>query len=81
MLKHQAEVNYVHLYVYARVSDRKRPFSLLRPTGAQMGYALASPGTGYFGIVAASLILALAIIAATFPLLARITGPETARNE
>jgi hypothetical protein len=101
------------------LSDRKRPFSLLRLTGAplrmlqrvvalesavplivvallsigagfaaaalflhaQLRYSLVSPGTGYFGIVAAALILALAIIAATFPLLARITGPETARNE
>jgi hypothetical protein len=43
-------------------------------------YGLASPGPGYFGIVLAALALA-AIIAATFPLLARITGPETARNE
>jgi hypothetical protein len=101
------------------LTDRKRPFSLLRLTGAplrllqgvvtletavplivvallsigagfatsalfldsQMHYALASPGAGYFGIAAAALVLALAIIAATFPLLARITGPETARNE
>jgi hypothetical protein len=101
------------------LNDRKRPFSLLRLTGAplrllqsvvalesavplivvallsigagfgasalflssQLHYALVSPGTGYFGIAAAALVLALAIIAATFPLLARITGPETARNE
>jgi hypothetical protein len=47
----------------------------------QMHYALASPGAGYFGIVLAALVMALAIIAATFPLLARITGPDTARNE
>jgi FtsX-like permease family len=101
------------------LSDRKRPFSLLRLTGAplrllqgvvtlesavplivvallsigagfaasamflhwQMQYALASPGLGFFGIMLAALVLALAIVAATFPLLARITGPETARNE
>jgi hypothetical protein len=47
----------------------------------QMQYALASPGLGFFGIMLAALALALAIVAATFPLLARITGPETARNE
>ncbi|HXL93485.1 MAG TPA: FtsX-like permease family protein [Streptosporangiaceae bacterium] len=48
---------------------------------AQMDYGLSSPGLGYVAIVLAALVLALAIIAATFPLLARITGPETARNE
>ena len=101
------------------LTDRKRPFSMLRLTGAplrmlqrvialesavplvavaalsiaagfgatalflraQLHYSLASPGLGYAAIVLAALILALAIIAATFPLLARITGPETARNE
>jgi hypothetical protein len=47
----------------------------------QVQYGLSSPGAGYFGIIVAALLLALAIIAATFPLLARITGPETARNE
>jgi ABC-type multidrug transport system fused ATPase/permease subunit len=101
------------------LTERKRPFSMLRLTGAplrmlqrvvalesavpliavaalsiaagfgatalflraQLHYSLASPGLGYLGIVLAVLVLALAIIAATFPLLARITGPETARNE
>jgi hypothetical protein len=101
------------------LSDRKRPFSLLRLAGAplrmlqgvitlesavplvivallsigagfgasalflhwQVHYGLRSPGAGYFGIILAALVLALAIIAATFPLLARLTGPETARNE
>jgi hypothetical protein len=101
------------------LTDRKRPFSLLRLAGAplrmlqrvvalesavpliavailsiaagfgatalflraQMGYPLSFPGFGYVGIVLAALVLALAIIAATFPLLKRITGPEVARNE
>src|SRR5262249_26929726 len=101
------------------LSERKRPFSLLRLTGvpvrmlrrvvalesavpllivsivaigagllaaqlflrAQMHYALVSPGLGYYIIVAAGLAVSLAIIGSTLPLLERITGPETARNE
>jgi hypothetical protein len=35
----------------------------------------------YYGIVLAGLAAALAIIAATLPLLKRITGPEVARND
>jgi hypothetical protein len=99
--------------------DRKRPFSLLRLTGAPLGVlrrvvafeaalplllvavaaagtgllaahlflrsqlseSLQPPGAGYYLVVAAGLALALGIIAATLPLLQRITGPETARNE
>ena len=101
------------------IADRKRPFSLLRLTGARLGllrrvvvlesavpllavaavaigigfgaaamYAtlemhlsLVAPGAAYFVLTAAGLVLALALIAATFPLLRRITGPETARSE
>jgi FtsX-like permease family protein len=101
------------------LADRKRPFSLLRLTGARLGmlrrivvlesavpllavaavaigigfgaaamYApmemhlsLVAPGGAYFVLTAAGLVLALALIAATFPLLRRITGPETARSE
>ena len=101
------------------IADRKRPFSLLRLTGARLGllrrvivlesavpllavaavaigigfgaaamYAalemhlsLVTPGAAYFVLTAAGLVLALALIAATFPLLRRITGPETARSE
>jgi hypothetical protein len=48
---------------------------------AQLGYRLAPPGPGYYLIVAAGLAASLGIIAATLPLLGRITGPETARNE
>ena len=99
--------------------DRKRPFSLLRLTGARLGmlrrvialesavpllavaavaigtgfgasamYAtmemklsLVSPGAAYYVLIAAGIVLALGLIAATFPLLRRITGPETARSE
>src|SRR6266568_2760628 len=105
--------------VAAGVSERKRPFSLLRLAGAplgmlrrivamesvvpllavavvstgtgflaaqlfltsQMNYSLVAPGGWYYTLVAAGLVASLGIIAATLPLLNRITGPETARNE
>jgi hypothetical protein len=105
--------------VAAGLSDRKRPFSLLRLAGAplgmlrrvvalesalpllvvavlsigvgflasglvlkaQLGYALRPPGAEYYVIVAAGLAASLAVIASMLPLLNRITGPETARNE
>jgi hypothetical protein len=101
------------------LAERKRPFSLLRLTGAplrvlrrvvalesavplliaalvaigtgfvaaqlflraQMDYTLRPPGVAYYVIVLAGLVASLGIIASTLPLLARITGPETARNE
>ena len=101
------------------IADRKRPFSLLRLTGARLGmlrrvialesavplfvvaavaigtgfgasamYAtmemqlsLVSPGAAYYVLAAAGIVLALGLILATFPLLQRITGPETARTE
>ena len=105
--------------VAAGLSDRKRPFSLLRLTGAplsmlrrvvvlesavpllavavvstgagflaaalflraQLNYSLQPPGAGYYLIVLAGLAVSLGIIASTLPLLKRITGPGTARNE
>ncbi|NUR70905.1 MAG: FtsX-like permease family protein [Hamadaea sp.] len=101
------------------LSDRKRPFSLLRLTGvslrtlrrvvllesvmpllvvaavaivmglvsaqlflrAQMETTLVPPGWEYYVMVAAGLVLSLAVIAGTLPLLTRMTGPEVARNE
>lgn len=101
------------------LSDRKRPFSLLRLTGvslamlrrvvavetvvpllitavvaagcgflgadlflrAQMDRTLQPPGGDYYLVVLAGLVASLAVIASTLPLLNRITGPETARNE
>jgi hypothetical protein len=101
------------------VADRKRPFSLLRLTGArlamlrrvivlesavpllavaavaigtgfgasamyatmEMKLSLVSPGAAYYVLIAAGIVLALGLITATFPLLRRITGPETARTE
>jgi len=40
-----------------------------------------APGIAYYVIVAGGILASLGIIAATFPLLKRITGPEVARNE
>ena len=48
---------------------------------SQVGIAFALPGIGYWATVIGGLVASLAIIAATFPLLNRITGPEVARNE
>jgi hypothetical protein len=47
---------------------------------AQIG-PFAAPGGAYYIITGAGLALSLGIIAATMPLLRRITGPEVARNE
>jgi hypothetical protein len=105
--------------IAAGLADRKRPFSLLRLTGARLAtlrgvvtlesavpllavaavaigtgfgaaaeyasvaqhYPMAAPGVAYYLITAGGILVSLGIIAATFPLLARITGPEIARNE
>ena len=105
--------------IAAGLADRKRPFSLLRLTGARLatlrrvvalesavpllavaavaigtGFAAAAeyasvaqhrpivaPGVAYYLITAGGILVSLGIIAATFPLLKRITGPEVARNE
>ncbi|MGW1803112.1 FtsX-like permease family protein [Streptomyces sp. NPDC001984] len=99
--------------------DRKRPFSLLRLTGMQLGvlrrvvllesavpllvvavvaigvgflaaqlfvqaqfeYSIRPPGSQYYAIVITGLVASLGVIASTMPLLRRMTGPETARNE
>jgi hypothetical protein len=105
--------------IAAGLADRKRPFSLLRLTGARLatlrrvvalegavpllavaavalgtGFAgaamfaseaqqhpMVAPGAAYYLLTAGGILAALGIIAATFPLLARTTGPESARNE
>ena len=48
---------------------------------SQVGIAFSIPGITYWATVAGGLAVSLAIIASTFPLLNRITGPEVARNE
>ncbi|HJZ29379.1 MAG TPA: FtsX-like permease family protein, partial [Streptosporangiaceae bacterium] len=105
--------------IAAGLADRKRPFSLLRLTGArlvtlrqvvalesavpllavaavavgtgfgaaamytslEMQHPMVAPGAAYYLLTAGGILAALGIIAATFPLLKRITGPEVARNE
>jgi hypothetical protein len=105
--------------IAAGLADRKRPFSLLRLTGARLvmlrrvvalegavpllavaavaigtgfgaaamyaseaqNHAMVAPGAAYYLLAAGGLLVSLGIIAATFPLLARITGPEVARND
>lgn len=105
--------------IAAGLAERKRPFSLLRLTGARLStlrgvvalegaaplltvavvaigtgfgaaamYAveaqdrpMAAPGPGYYLLTVGGIIVSLAIIAATFPILTRITGPEAARND
>ena len=44
-------------------------------------HPMVAPGAAYYLLIAGGIIVSLGIIAATFPLLARITGPEVARNE
>jgi FtsX-like permease family len=105
--------------IAAGLADRKRPFSLLRLTGARLAtlrrvvalegavpllavaavaigtgfgaaamfaseaqqHPMVAPGAAYYLLTAGGILAALGIIAATFPLLKRITGPAAARNE
>ena len=100
--------------IAAGLADRKRPFSLLRLTGARLAtlrrvvalesavpllavaaaaigtgfaasaeyasvaqhYPMVAPGVAYYLITAGGILVSLGIIAATFPLLKRITGPR-----
>ena len=48
---------------------------------SQVGIAFSIPGIAYWATVVGGLAASLAIIASTFPILNRITGPEVARNE
>ena len=48
---------------------------------SQVGLAFSFPGFPYWTTVIGGLAASMAIIAATFPILDRITGPEVARNE
>jgi hypothetical protein len=105
--------------IVAGLGERRRPFSLLRLTGAptkllhrvvalesalplllvaavsivvglvsaalylhsQVDIAFRLPGIAYWATVVGGLAASLAIIASTFPLLNRMTGPEVARND
>jgi hypothetical protein len=48
---------------------------------SQLAETLRPPGPGYYLLLAAGLAASHGIIASTLPLIERITGPETARNE
>ncbi len=105
--------------IVAGLGERRRPFSLLRLTGAptkllhrvvalesalplllvatvsivvgllsaalylhsQVDIAFRFPGMAFWATVVGGLAASLAIIASTFPLLNRMTGPEVARND
>jgi predicted lysophospholipase L1 biosynthesis ABC-type transport system permease subunit len=105
--------------IVAGLGERRRPFSLLRLTGAptkllhrvvalesalplllvaavsivvglvsaalylrsQVDVAFRFPGIAFWVTVAGGLAASLAVIASTFPLLNRMTGPEVARND
>ena len=47
----------------------------------EMQHPMVAPGAAYYLLTAGGILAALGIITATFPLLARLTGPEVARNE
>ena len=48
---------------------------------AQLQYSVIPMPGSYYAVVGAGILISLGIIASTMPLLQRITGPETARNE
>jgi hypothetical protein len=48
---------------------------------SQVGISFSLPGITYWATVVGGLAASLAIIASTFPLLNRMTGPEVARND
>ena len=54
---------------------------LRRVVTLETAVPLVAPGTAYYALTTAGIVAALAILVGTFPLLARITGPEVARNE
>jgi hypothetical protein len=48
---------------------------------SQLHYDVQPPGLGYYLAVVAGLLVCLVVLASTFPLLSRITGPEAARQD
>ena len=48
---------------------------------SQLNESLRPPTAQFYGLVVAGLVASLAVIGATLPIVDRITGPETARNE
>jgi len=48
---------------------------------AQLHRSLLAPDVAYYAVLTAGLATSMAIIGATLPLLNRVTGPESARND
>ncbi len=69
------------LFIVAAVSIVVGLVSAALYLHSQVGIAFRIPGIAYWATVVGGLAASLAIIASTFPLLNRITGPEVARNE
>jgi hypothetical protein len=105
--------------IIAGLNDRRRPFGLLRLTGAPVGLlrrvimfesavpllagavaavgvgfltsflflrgqlseTLHSPGLGFYAVVLSGVLASLIVVASTFPVLRRLTGPEAVRND
>lgn len=61
------------------LTDRKRPSSLLRLTGVQLGVLVVALETAVLLLVIAAVSAGTGLLAD--PLLERITGPEAVRNE
>jgi hypothetical protein len=53
-------------------------YLFLRP---QLHETLQVPGPQYYLLVLAGLVASLAVVGSTLPLLDRMAGPETARNQ
>ncbi len=69
------------LLIVAAVSIAVGLVSAALYLNSQVGIAFSIPGIAYWATVFGGLAASLAIIACTFPLLNRITGPEVARND
>ena len=50
-------------------------------TEGQLGYSLSLPGPSFWLLVGGGLVLALLVVASTFPLVERTTGADVARND
>jgi hypothetical protein len=69
------------LLIVAAVSIAVGLVSAALYLSSQVGIAFRIPGFAYWATVLGGVAVSLAIIASTFPLLNRITGPEVARND
>ncbi len=69
------------LFLVAAVSIAVGLVSAALYLHSQVGIAFSLPGIAYWATVLLGLAASLAVIASTFPLLNRMTGPEVARND